>query len=119
MGRPDQKARGPRVTSELALRHLRQQNFAVLPTADAAGRPHAAGVNYGVSRPGRDLALYVMTRRHLQKARDVAQNPNVALVVPLPRRFLWFLPPATIQLQDQADILDGTDDEVTDFFRHF
>jgi hypothetical protein len=107
------------VTIDVVLRHLRQQNFAVLSTVDAAGRPHAAGVNYGVSRPGSDLALYVMTRRHLQKARDVAQNPNVALVVPLPRRFLRFLPPATIQLRGQAKILDGTDGEGTDVFRHF
>jgi hypothetical protein len=52
--------------------------------------------------PGHDLALYVMTRRHLKKARNIAQSPRVALVVPLPRRFLQFVPPATIQLRGRA-----------------
>jgi hypothetical protein len=81
--------------------------------------PHSAGVNYGVSGPGRELAIYVMTRRHLQKARNIAQNPNVSLVVPLARRFLWFLPPPTIQLHGQAEILDWTDEEGAAVFRRF
>ena len=60
-----------------------------------------------------------MTRRHLQKARDIARKPNVSLVVPLTRRFFWFLPPPTIQLSGQATILDWTDEEGTDVFRGF
>jgi hypothetical protein len=60
-----------------------------------------------------------MTRRHLRKARNVEQNPNVSLVVPLTRRFLWFLPPPTIQLSGRAEILDWTDEEGTDVFRGF
>jgi hypothetical protein len=74
-------------------------------------------VTYGVSPPGRALALYVMTRRHLRKARDAAHNPRVALVVPLPRRLLWFVPPATIQLRGRAELLDWTDPEGTEVFR--
>ena len=58
-----------------------------------------------------------MTRRHLAKARDIAQNPRVALVVPLPRRLLWFVPPATIQLRGRAEILDWSDPEGTEVFR--
>ena len=54
------------------------------------------------------MALYVMTRKHLRKASDIAENPNVSLVVPLTRRFLWFLPPATIQVHGRAEILDWT-----------
>lgn len=52
-----------------------------------------------------------MTRRHLLKAKQIAQNPHVSLVVPLMRRTLWFLPPATIQVHGQAVILDWTDQE--------
>jgi Pyridoxamine 5'-phosphate oxidase len=85
-----------RVTAELVLRHLEQRHFAVLSTISRENRPHSTGVNYGVSRPGRNLALYVMTRTHLQKARNIAQNPNVSLVVPLTSRLLWFLPPPVI-----------------------
>jgi hypothetical protein len=63
--------------------------------------------------------IYVMTRKHLLKARNIAENPNVSLVVPLTRRFLWFLPPPTIQLHGQAEIVDWTDEEGTDVFRRF
>jgi hypothetical protein len=91
----------------------------VLSTVSDDDRPHSAGINYGVSLVGRELTIYVMTRRHLQKARNIARNPNVSLVVPLTRRFLQFLPPATIQLQGRAEILDGSDARGTDVFRHF
>ena len=107
------------VTFELVLAHLRNSHFAVISTSDDQGTPHSAGVNYGVSRPDRELAIYVMTRRHLRKARNIAQNPNVSLVVPLPRRLLWFLPPATIQLHGRAQIVDRTDEDGTDVFRRF
>ena len=108
-----------RVTFELVLSHLRTRDFAVLSTVDKEGTPHAVGVNYGVSRPGRHFVIYVMTRRHLQKARNIAQNPNVSLVVPLTRRLLWFLPPPTIQVDGRAEILDWTDEDGTDVFRRF
>ena len=72
----------------LVLSHLRKRDFAVLSTVSKESKPHSAGVNYGVSRPGRDFVIYVMTRKHLQKARNIAQNPKVSLVVPLTRRLL-------------------------------
>ena len=90
---PQGRARADRVTAERLLAELRAHDFAVLATADKARQPHAAGVTYGVSPPGRPLALHVMTRRHLQKARDIAQNPRVALVVPLPCRLPRARPP--------------------------
>jgi hypothetical protein len=108
-----------RVTFDLVLSQLRRQNFAVLSTVSDEGTPASAGVNYGVSMPGTDFAIYVMTRRHLKKARNIAQNPNVSVVVPLTRRFLWFLPPPTIQLRGRAEILDWADAEGTTVFQHF
>jgi general stress protein 26 len=101
------------------LRQLHQQHFAVLSTTRADGRPSSAGVSYGVSRPDQPLTFYVMTRRHLQKARNIAQNPEVSLVVPVRRWFLWFLPPATIQVRGRAEILEATDEVGRDVFQRF
>ena len=107
------------MTPALILRELRAHNFAVLSSVDDEGRPRSAGVSYGVSAPGDDLAIYVMTRRHLQKTRNIARDPHVALVVPLRRRLLGFLPPATIQLSGLAEILDQNDAMGTAVFRDF
>jgi hypothetical protein len=107
------------VTFELVLQHLRRRHFAVLSTISRESAPHSVGVTYRVSRPGRDVVIYVMTRRHLHKARNIAENPHVSVVVPLTRRLLWFLPPPVIQLHGQAEILDWTDEEGTVVFRHF
>jgi nitroimidazol reductase NimA-like FMN-containing flavoprotein (pyridoxamine 5'-phosphate oxidase superfamily) len=41
----------------------------------------SAGVNYGVSNQDGGLAFYVMSRTHLLKARNIARNPSVSLVV--------------------------------------
>ena len=108
-----------RVTLELVLNHLRSCHFAVLSTVDKEGMSHSAGVNYGVSKAGDELAIYVMTRRHLQKARNIAHTPDVSLVIPVPRLLLWFVPPATIQLRGRADILDETDKRGIDVFSRF
>ena len=107
------------VTFELVLGHLRKRTFAVLSTTDEEGKPCSAGVNYRVSELGGAISIFVMTRRHLKKARNVVRHPRVSLVVPLPRRLLWFLPPATLQLSGHAKILDWTDDEGRDAFRQF
>ena len=117
--RPQQHGQEQRVTFEQVLNELRNHHFAVLSTASEDGKPAAAGVSYGISPAGRALAIYVMTRTHLQKARNIARNPHVALVVPLTRRFLWFLPPPTIQLYGRAEILDWTDAEGSAVFRGF
>lgn len=107
------------VTLKRVLRELSDHNFAILSTVDQHGQPQSAGVNYGVSARGDEVALYVMTRRHLKKARNIAHNPQVSLVVPLQRRILRFVPPATIQLRGRAEILDWTDADGTNVFRGF
>lgn len=99
------------------LRILRRQHFAVLATADAAGQPASAGVTYALAPSG--TVLYVMTRRHLQKARNIATNNKVSLVIPLPRRMVGLIPPATIQLHGEASILDWTDTDARAVFSSF
>jgi hypothetical protein len=99
------------------LRAMRRQHFAVLATSDRAGSPACAGVTYGLTRSG--AVMYVMTRRHLQKARNIAVNPEVSIVIPIPRRLLWPLPPATIQLRGHATIVDWTDVGAREVFSGF
>jgi general stress protein 26 len=107
------------VTLKRVLRELSAHNFAILSTVDQHGQPDSAGVTYGVSARGGAVALYVMTRRHLKKARNIAHNPRVSLVVPLQRRVFRFVPPATIQLRGRAEILDWTEVDGTNVFRSF
>lgn len=95
------------LTFDEVMHRLRRRHFAVLATADDQARPQAAGVVYGVSEER--AAFYVMTRRHLQKARNIAVNPRVSLVVPLPRRLMPLLPPPCIQFQGTAELLDRKD----------
>jgi hypothetical protein len=107
------------LTPERVLRELRRHNFAVLSTVDEDGNPDSAGVNYGVSRAGSDLALYVMTRRHLRKVRNIESNSSVALVVPLTRRVFWLLSPPSMQLHGRAEILDWRDEAGIAVFQRF
>lgn len=118
MASQEQRGR-QRVTFDLVLGVLRRQHFAALATVGDDGAPHSAGVSYGVSAPGERLAIYVMTRRHLLKARNIAHDARVSLVVPVARHLLWFLPPATIQLHGRAEILDWTDEAGTRVFERF
>ncbi len=105
------------LTYSAVLRILRRQHFAVLSTADTAGQPASAGVTYALAPSG--AVLYVMTRRHLQKARNIAANNKVSLVIPVPRRMIGLIPPATIQLRGEASILDWTDAEARQVFSSF
>jgi len=99
------------------LRQMRRHHFAVLSTSDTDGHPASAGVTYGLTPSG--SVMYVMTRRHLLKARNIAANAAVSLVIPVPRKLLWPIPPATIQLRGSASIRDWTDTEGTQVFSSF
>jgi len=105
--------------ADAVLNELRRSHFAVLSTVGSDAAPHSAGVNYGVASTAGELTLYVMTRTHLQKARDIRSDPRVSLVVPIRRRFAWFLPPATIQLRGRAEVIDSLDDVGTATFSGF
>lgn len=114
----EQHAGVARVTPAVILKQLRRQHFAVLSTVGGDGSPHSAGVSYGATRTG-PLVLYVMTRRHLLKARNIAADPRVSLVIPVPRLGLTFLPPATMQLHGRAELLGWDDPGGTAVFERF
>jgi hypothetical protein len=60
-----------------------------------------------------------MTRRHLQKARDIEADARISLVVPVKGRLTWFLPPGTIQLRGRLELLDGVYQAGTKVFTGF
>jgi PPOX class probable F420-dependent enzyme len=56
---------------------LRQANIAVLATADAQGRPHAAPVWYFYE----DGVFTISTDRNSRKHKNVSANPSIALTI--------------------------------------
>jgi len=82
---------------------MAKRSFATLATTSVRGRSHVAGVLYEIV----DDVMYVSTLRSSRKARNVASNPYVGVVVPIRR--LPVGPPSTVQFQTEATVL-GTDD---------
>ncbi len=89
-------------------RALQRSSFAVLATVSDQGFPHAAGVVH-VAVDGR---LYVHTMRSSRKARNIASNARVAVVVPV--RKLPAGPPFTIQFQATAQLLAMDDTKIAE-----
>ena len=87
---------------------LRKGSFAVVSTVSPAGRPHAAGVVYDTV-PGED-ALYVHTMRSSRKARNIADNDHVGVVVSVKR--LPVAPPYTVQFQGRAELIEMDDPRI-------
>jgi hypothetical protein len=82
------------------------KTFATLATTSPAGRPHVAGVLYDAA----DGALWVHTMRSSRKARSIAANPHVAVVIPF--RKLPAGPPYTVQFQGTAELVEMDDPAV-------
>ncbi len=98
------------------LKAIQTRAFALLSTVSPAGFPHAAGVQYdAVVPPGggaADVRLYVHTMGASRKARNVAADDRVAVVIPV--RKLPVGPPFTVQFQGRAEVLAMDDPEITD-----
>jgi Pyridoxamine 5'-phosphate oxidase len=105
--RPGQ-APQPDVDLRDVLRVLRRRSFAVVSTVSPAGFPHAAGVVYDAV----DTTLYVHTMRSSRKARNVAAEPRVGVVVPFRR--VPFGPPFNVQFQGHAAVLDMDTTEIAE-----
>ena len=87
---------------------IETKTFATLATTSPAGRPHVAGVLYDEA----DGALWVHTMRSSRKARSIATNPHVAVVIPF--RKLPAGPPSTVQFQATAELVEMDDPRVTE-----
>lgn len=80
-------------------KELAKRSFLTLATASAGNRPHVAGVLYAEV----DGALYTSTHETSVKARNIGENPRVAVTIPVRRYPIG--PPATIQFQGTAELL--------------
>ncbi len=100
----------PNLTFDRVEREIRKRNYGVVCTTAAGGRPHAAGVMYAVSSADRPFALNIVTDKRSKKARNIANRPEVAFVIPAPR-IVGFLPPNSIQFQGTAELLPLADGE--------
>lgn len=89
-------------------RRIDRRSFAVLATVSPSGFPHAAGVVYEAVGPD----LFVHTLHSSRKARNVAAEPRVAVVVP--DRRLPVGPPFTVQFQAAAEVLAMDDPTIAD-----
>lgn len=87
-------------------RAIRSRSFAMLSSVSPAGFPHGAGVIYV---PCND-ELYVHTSRSSRKARNIAADGRVAVVIPV--RKLPVGPPFTVQFQGRAEVLAMDDPTV-------
>ncbi len=95
---------------DLAERAIRRRSFAVLSTVSNAGFPHAAIVVYTAI----GTTLYVSTSRSSRKARNIAADDRVALVVPVRRVPVG--PPFAVQFQGRAALLAANDSEILPLF---
>jgi hypothetical protein len=77
-----------------------RRSFCMLATVSPSGRPHVAGVLYQAI----GTTLYVNMSRDGRKARNIADNPYVAVSIPI-RRLPVGGPPSTVQFQGRAEIL--------------
>lgn len=90
------------------MRAITQRSFATVASTSPAGHPHVAGVLYEMVGD----SLYVNTLRTSRKARNIADNANVAVAIPIRRVPVG--PSSSVQFQGTAEILDVDDPEILD-----
>jgi len=95
---------------------LRQQTVGMLSTITEQATPHATGVVYAVAARDGPLALYVTTRATTRKARNLRTHPEVAFVVPVPRRFLPVFPPRAIRCLGTSTVVAADCEEANRAF---
>src|SRR2546422_5756344 len=95
-----------RTTPEKLKRIIAKRHFCTLATASAAGAPHIVGVTYQYV----DGNLYFATGLDTKKARNIRQNPRVAVHVPV--RQYPMGPPWSVQFQGTASVIDRDDPEI-------
>ena len=84
-------------------RAIAKHSFCTLATSSATNQPHGVGVLYTAV----DGLLYVSTLQDSKKARNIRENPLVALCIPV-RRYPM-APPFLVQFGGRAEILPAQD----------
>lgn len=87
-------------------RVMTRRSFCVLATSSAANRPHTAGLLYAAV----GFDIYLLTGADTVKARNIRENPRVAVCIPV--RTFPFAPPMAVQYQGTAQILAIDDPEM-------
>lgn len=90
----------------IALKAIEGKSYATLATSSQEHRPHVAGILYAAV----DGVLYISTGASSIKARNVRQNPQVAVCIPV--RKLPVGPPFAVQFQGTAEILSQDDPNI-------
>lgn len=85
---------------------LAKQSFCVLATSSARNRPHAVGILYAAV----GLDLYLLVGEETVKVRNVRENPDVAICVPVRKYPVG--PPMAVQFQGTAQVLPPDDPAV-------
>ncbi len=85
---------------------IARRSFCTLATAAADGQPHAVGVTYKLTRDH----LYVATFANSKKARNIRNNPRVAVHIPV--RQYPVGPPWSVQFAATATVLSPDDPEI-------
>jgi general stress protein 26 len=90
----------------LVRRAVAKNSFCVLATSSARHRAHAVAILYAAV----DLTLYFLVGNDTVKARNVRENPHVAVCIPV-RRYP-FGPPMAVQFQGTGEVLAVDDPQV-------
>jgi uncharacterized protein YhbP (UPF0306 family) len=101
------EARQLRVVERAIARH----SFCVLATSSEANRPHAVGILYAAV----GFDLYLLMGGDTVKARNIRQNPRVAISIPV--RTILMAPPMAVQYQGRAVVLAVDDPEIAALLR--
>ena len=88
-------------------RAMARRSFCILATSSAANRPHAVGLLYAAV----GFDLYLLIGADTVKARNIRENPRVAVCIPV--RTFPFAPPMAVQYQGTAHLLPIDDPEIT------
>lgn len=90
----------------LARKAIAKHSFCTLATSSSVNVPHVVGVRYAVI----DDALYITMFDDSIKARNIRDNPRVAVCIPT--RKIPMFPPFAVQFQGRAEMFPNDDPEI-------
>ncbi len=98
---------GERLAS-IVRRAIAKRSFCMLATTSSAGLSHVSGLHYKAI----GTTLYANTRASTRKARNVADNPHVAVSIAVRRMPIGH--PSLVLFQGTADLLTADDPEISE-----